>query len=270
MKRTACPRIALMLILAVAQLVVSMASRAEDEPVLVFAAASLKNALDDVAGRYQSATGRAVVVSYAASSTLAKQILAGAPAQIFISADQGWMDLLEKNDAIVPATRQPLLGNELVLVAPKDAVADISLRPGVDLMPQLGDGRLAVAETSAVPAGKYARAALEHLGIWSTLENRLAQAPDVRAALALVARGEAPLGIVYASDAAAEPDVRVLATFPPDTHAPIVYPAALTREAKDERAAAFLDYLSSREAAAIFGRHGFKTLTCANDCNKTN
>lgn len=258
------------LLLALSQLVLAPASRAEDKPIIVFAAASLRNALDDVAARYASTSGRRVAVSYAASSVLARQILAGAPAQLLISADRDWMDYLEKNAAIVPVARRPLLGNALVLVAPKESTVQTILRPGANLTPLLAGGRLAVAETSSVPAGKYAKAALEHLGMWESLQGHLAQASDVRAALALVARGEAPLGIVYASDAAAEPSVRVIGTFPAGSHPPIVYPAALTREVRDEAATSFMAFLSSGAAGAVFARHGFKSLTCADDCRHTN
>lgn len=258
------------LVLVLSQFAQTEGPHAEGKPIIVFAAASLKNALDDVADHYATATGHRVVVSYAASSMLAKQILAGAPAQVFISADQAWMDHLEKNAAIVPTTRRPLLGNSLVLIAPKDSTVQMSLRPGEDLTPLLEGGRLAVAETSSVPAGKYARAALESFGIWPSLQGKLAQASDVRAALALVGRGEAPLGIVYASDAAAEPAVRIVATFPADSHPEIVYPAALTREAHDEDARAFLAFLSSDTAGAVFARYGFRSLTCVDDCRRSN
>ena len=258
------------LALAASQLALSSPTRAESKTITVFAAASLKNALDEVAARFVGATGNRVVISYAASSTLGKQVLAGAPADVFISADQAWMEHLEKNNAIEPASRKPLLSNALVVIAPQESTAQLTLSEGFDLKPLLGDGRLAVAETTSVPAGKYAKAALEHFGAWQSLEPRLAQAPDVRAALALVARGEAPLGIVYASDAAAEPAVRVVATFPAASHPEIVYPIALTREATAVEAAQFVAFAAGIDAANIFARHGFTSLTCDADCRKTN
>lgn len=264
-------RLALAAILTlVAPLLAMNVSRAENRDIVVFAAASMKNALDEVSARYEAQTSKNVVISYAASSTLAKQILAGAPAQVFISADQDWMSFVEQNGAILPGSRRELLGNSLVLIAPKESTAQISIGPGFDLRSQLGDGRLAVAETTAVPAGRYAKAALTHFGVWTSLEDRLAQAVNVRAALALVARGEAPFGIVYATDAAAEPAVRVIATFPADAHPAIVYPAALTKDVIGEDAADFLAFASSTTAAAIFARHGFKSRICANDCRNTN
>lgn len=260
----------LVVIAAASQLAFSSGPRAEGKPIVVFAAASLKNALDDAIARYASAADHRVVVSYAASSTLAKQIVAGAPAQLFFSADQDWMDFLEKNDALAPGTRQQLLGNALVLIAPKDTPVQVTLGPGVDLTSPLNGGRLAVAETTSVPAGKYAKAALTHFGIWAAVEPHLAQAANVRAALALVARGEAPLGIVYATDAAAEPAVRVVATFPADAHPAIVYPVALTKEAASQDASDFLAFLASKTAATIFARHGFTSLACGQGCRDTN
>ncbi len=259
-----------LLAIAASQLAPYSPARAENKTVTVFAAASLKNALDEVATRFLGATGNRVLISYAASSTLAKQVLAGAPADVFISADQAWMDHLEKNSAIASTSRQPLLSNALVVIAPQGSTAQLTLSEGFDLKPLLGDGRLAVAETTSVPAGKYAKAALEHFGAWQSLEPRLAQAPDVRAALALVARGEAPLGIVYASDAAAEPAVRVVATFPAASHPAIIYPIALTSEATSAEAARFVAFAAGIDAANIFARHGFTSLMCDADCRKTN
>jgi len=234
---------------------------ADERGVLVFAAASLKNALDAAAAAYRAATGGEVTVSYAATPALARQIEQGAPAAMLVSADLAWMDYLQERDLIDPATRGNLLGNRLVLVASKDsAVGRVAIGPGLDLAGLLGDGRLAVAEVEAVPAGRYAKAALEKLGVWRAVSGRLAQAENARAALALVSRGEAPLGIVYRTDAVADPDVHVVGTFPADSHPPIVYPVALTVDAP-EPAMAFLAFLRAAPAArAAFARAGFVVL----------
>ncbi len=233
---------------------------AQSRGVLVFAAASLKNAFDAIDASYQRETGKHVTVSLAASSTLAKQIANGAPADIFISADLAWMDYLAKKNLIKPATRKNLLGNELVLIAPKGSAVRVEIEPGFPLARLLGGGRLAMADTSAVPAGIYGKAALEKLGVWASVESRIAQAENVRAALALVALGEAPLGIVYRTDAAVEPNVRVVGVFPDDTHPPIIYPVALTAAAANPDAAGFLEYLESPKAAALFEKQGFRVL----------
>jgi molybdate transport system substrate-binding protein len=233
-------------------------TRAADQEVLVFAAASLKNALDEVSAAYSQETGTKITTSYAASPALAKQIEQGAPAQVFISADLAWMDHLEKAGLIADGTRRNLLGNSLVLVAGKDSPqADVTIGQGFDLAALLGDGRLAVAEVTAVPAGRYAKEALTHFGSWAGVESKLAQAENVRAALALVARGEAPLGIVYRTDAASDPTVRIVGTFPAESHQPIVYPAALTTAGAKEAALGFLSYLSGPAAKAVFEKHGF-------------
>ncbi|HYM73732.1 MAG TPA: molybdate ABC transporter substrate-binding protein [Stellaceae bacterium] len=233
---------------------------AQSKDVLVFAAASLKNALDDIHKQYTTDTGREVSISLAASSQLAKQIEAGAPADIFISADLDWMDYLAQRKLINPETRKNLLGNKLVLIAPKDAAADVKIAPGFDLAGLLAGGKLAMADTAAVPAGKYGKAALEKLGVWSSVSGQIAQAENVRAALALVARKEAPLGIVYQTDAAAEPGVRIVGVFPADTHPPIIYPIALTAGSVNSDAAAFLAYLSSDKAQPLFEKQGFVVL----------
>ncbi|SDW72479.1 molybdate ABC transporter substrate-binding protein [Lysobacter enzymogenes] len=231
------------------------------EPLTVFAAASLKESLDEAAAAYQKQTGQAVRASYAASSALARQIEQGAPADLFFSADLDWMDYLQQRQLLVDASRRNVLGNTLVLIAPKDSKAKApALKPGVDLRPLLGDGRLAVALTASVPAGKYARAAFEKFGVWEQVQPRLAEGENVRAALMLVARGEAPLGVVYGSDAQAEPKVRVLATFPADSHAPIVYPVAVVKASAHPGAAKFAQWLRGKQAAAIFRRHGFAPL----------
>ncbi|TWH03640.1 MULTISPECIES: molybdate ABC transporter substrate-binding protein [Pseudoxanthomonas] len=235
----------------------SGASAAGDAPLTVFAAASLQESLDEAAAAYRQATGVPVRVSYAASSTLARQIEQGAPAQVFFSADDAWMDYLQQRGRIDPGSRQELLGNTLVLVAPRTAAApavDLA-RPGA-LAAALGKGRLAVAQTQTVPAGKYARQALQALGHWPAVQGRLAEAESVRVALMLVARGETPLGVVYASDARAEPRVQVVATFPAGSHPPIIYPVAAVAPATPA-ARGFVRWLAGPQARAIFARHGF-------------
>jgi molybdate transport system substrate-binding protein len=232
---------------------------AQSHDILVFAAASLKNALDAVDEQYRHETGKHAAIAYAASSTLAKQIEAGAPADIFISADLAWMDYLQQRNLIDIKSRVDLLGNRLLLIAPKDSPVAATIGPGFPLARLLGDGRLALADPDSVPAGRYARAALEKLGVWDAVKDRLAPAADVRAALVLVARGEAPLGIVYQTDAAAEPKVRVVASFPEDTHPPIVYPMALTTTT-GPGAAEFAAYLRSPAARPLFEKQGFTVL----------
>src|SRR5262245_28964759 len=237
-------------------LALSAIAHAQQAPV-VFAAASLKNALDEVV------TLAAVkpVISYGASSALAKQIESGAPAQMFISADLDWMDYLEQRKLIRNATRKSILGNKLVLIAPAASTVKAAIGPGFPLASLLGDGRLATADPAHVPAGKYTKEALEKLGVWTSVAGKLAATENVRVALALVARGEAPLGTVYATDAASEPKVRVVAAFPDGLHAPIVYPAALTSTAPASGPAAdFLALLSSPTARAVFQKHGFAPL----------
>jgi len=236
----------------------SFAARAADEPVVVFAAASLKNALDEAAAAWAKETGGITRISYAGSNVLAKQIEAGAPADLFISADLAWMDYAAKNGTIRSESRVNLLRNAIVLVAAKGAGLRVTLEPGTDLSAALAGGRLAMGNVEAVPAGKYGRAALEKLGAWDRVKGQVAQAENVRAALLLVSRGEAPLGIVYATDAASDPGVEVVATFPADSHPPIVYPAALTKDSgQAERAASFLGFLRSPAARPLFERQGF-------------
>ena len=227
------------------------------EPVTVFAAASLKNALDEASAAWTKATAKTTRISYGGSNALAKQIEAGAPADLFVSADLAWMDYAEKNGTIRPGTRVNLLRNAIVLVAPKGSGHKLTLEPGVDLARALAGGRLAMGNVEAVPAGKYGRAALEKLGAWDGVKDRIAQAENVRAALLLVARGEAPLGIVYATDAASEPGVEVVATFSEGSHPPIVYPVALTKDSGNADAATFLSYLRSPAARPFFERQGF-------------
>jgi len=227
-------------------------------PLDVFAAASLRGSLDEAATLYERESGQPVRVSYAGSSALARQIEQGAPADVFISADLDWMDWLQARDLIDEATRLELLGNALVLIAPTSAAPPaVNLNPGVDLIPLLGDGHLALALTASVPAGKYARAAFESFGIWRAVQPRIAEAENVRAALLLVARGEAPLGVVYASDAKAEPRVAVLATFPANSHPAIIYPIAILRASQHPKARDFVTWLQQPAALGIFRRHGF-------------
>lgn len=228
-------------------------------PLTVFAAASLKESMDEAAAAYGAATGQPVRVSYAASSALARQIARGAPADVFVPADLEWMDALQSKALVDRATRTELFGNRLVLVVPADSPArPIALRPGVDLRSLLGArGRIALGMVESVPAGRYARAGLESLGIWDQLAPRIAGVESVRAALMLVARGEVPLGVVYASDARAEPRVRVLATFPAGSHPEIVYPAARVTASRHPQAAGFVSWLGSPAARGIFQRHGF-------------
>ena len=246
--------------LALAVCLVAPLSVAAEKPVTVFAAASLKTALDAAAAAWEEESGTGMRIAYAASSSLARQISHGAPADVFISANSQWMDYLAKKDLIEPESRRALFSNTLVLIAPAESAASLTLGPAVDLNALLGNGRLAVANIAAVPAGQYAKQALDHLGLWRQVEGRLAQAQDVRGALALVARGEVPAGVVYGSDAQAEPAVRVLATFPPESHDPIVYPAALVSPAAHPEAAVFLAYLASEDGARHFLSRGFERL----------
>ena len=227
--------------------------------LVVFAAASLKNALDAINAQWQEETGKSAKISYAASNTLAKQIEEGAPAQMFISADIPWMDYVEKKDLIKTETRSNLLGNRIVLIAPKDKAKAVDIKPGFDLAKLLGDGRLAVANVESVPAGKYAKASLQKLGIWDSVSGRLAHADNVRGALSFVSRGEAPAGIVYQTDAAADKGVTIIGMLPEGTHPPIIYPIALTKSAGPD-AAAFLAYIKSAKAKPLFEKEGFTVL----------
>jgi molybdate transport system substrate-binding protein len=233
---------------------------AQEKSIVVFAAASLKNALDEVDGLFTKQSGIKVVSSYAASSSLMKQIQQGAPADVFLSADVDWMDYGIKHNLIKGDTRQDLLGNRLVLIAPKDSkIGNVTIGPGLDLAALAGSGRIATGDVRAVPAGLYAKAALEKLGIWSSVESKIAMAENVRAALVLVARGEAPLGIVYETDAKVDPSVKIIGVFPEDSHPPIIYPVAMTKDAKPD-AAQYLAFLTTPEAKAVFERYGFRVL----------
>jgi molybdate transport system substrate-binding protein len=235
-------------------------SSAQVKEPLVFAAASMKNALDEVAAQWQRETGKKVVISYAASNTLIKQIEQGAPADIFISADLDWMEFGEQHGLIKVESRSNLLGNRIVLIAPKASTFTVAITPRFDLAGALKGGRLAMGNVDAVPAGKYGKAALEKLGVWDGVKDKIAQADNVRAALLLVARGEAPLGIVYQTDASSDPTVRIVGTFPEDSHAPITYPVALTKTSSNPDAQAFLSYIRSAAAKPAFERQGFTVL----------
>ncbi|MAF28167.1 MAG: molybdate ABC transporter substrate-binding protein [Croceicoccus sp.] len=224
---------------------------------IVLAAASMHDALEDAADVWAVRGHPRPVLSFAASSALARQIEAGAPADIFVSADEDWMDVLERADLLRRDTRAVLATNRLVIVASAGSGVSLTPNPGFPLAEALGAGRLAVAETETVPAGRYARAALVRLGVWDDVADRLAPAENVRAALQLVARGAAPLGIAYATDAASEPAVRIAGTFPPGSHSPIRYPVALLKGGTNAEAEAFQRFLLSDEGAAIFARHGF-------------
>jgi molybdate transport system substrate-binding protein len=228
---------------------------------VIFAAASMKTALDAVAAAWSAETGLTPAISYAASPVLAKQIEQGAPADIFVSADLQWMDYLEKAKLIRPGTRRNLLGNSLVLIAPADATTELKIGPGFDLAGAVGEGKLAVCTIASCPGGVYARESLENLGVFSALEPKLAQADNIRGALALVARGEAPFGIVYLTDAKAEPKVKVVDTFPDATHSPIIYPVAIVADSKNKDAVRLTAYLTSQAATKILLAQGFRILS---------
>ncbi|WP_312952400.1 molybdate ABC transporter substrate-binding protein [Superficieibacter sp.] len=233
---------------------------ADDAKVTVFAAASLTNAMQDIAAEYKKEKNVEVVSSFASSSTLARQIEAGAPADLFISADQKWMDYAVDKKAIDTASRETLLGNSLVVVAPKASkLGDVTIDGKTQWTRLLDGGRLAVGDPDHVPAGIYAKEALQKLGAWDTLSPKLAPAEDVRGALALVERNEAPLGIVYGSDAVASKGVKVVGTFPEDSHQKVEYPLAIIDGHKNATVSAFYDYLKGPQASAIFKRYGFTT-----------
>jgi molybdate transport system substrate-binding protein len=233
---------------------------AQSGDVTVFAASSLATALDDVVRAWRESSGKTAVVSYAASSVLAKQIEQGAPADVFVSADTDWMDYAVSKKTINEPSRVNLLGNSIVLIAPKDSGIDnVTIAQGFDLAKLAGDGRIATGDVKSVPVGRYAKAALQKLGAWQAAEPKFAMAESVRAALTLVARGEANLGIVYATDAKVEPGVKIVGTFPADSHPAIIYPVAATVTAKggtDD----YLAFLRSTAAKAILEKYGFKFL----------
>ena len=234
---------------------------AQSASLTVFAAASMKNALDEANAAFTKASGTKVVASYAATSALMKQIEQGAPADVFVSADLQWMDYGIEKKLVQQTTRVDLLGNSLVLIAPANsATGNVTIARDLDLAKLLGDGRLVTGDVRAVPVGRYAKAALESLGLWQAAEQKIAMTENVRVALALVARAEAPLGIVYSTDARVEPQVKVVGTFPAGSHPPIVYPVAATAGAKPQ-AEPYLAFLRSAAAKAIFERHGFTFLS---------
>jgi molybdate transport system substrate-binding protein len=225
--------------------------------VTVFAASSLKEALDEQARAFRVATGHKAIVSYAASNALARQIEAGAPADVFISADVNWMDYLGERTLLAPGTRANLLRNVLVLVAPAASTATLRIAPNFGLAAALGPEKLAMANPDGVPAGRYGRSALESLGVWKSVEGQVARAESVRAALMLVSRGEAPFGIVYRTDALADKGVRIVDAFPPGSHPAIVYPIALVAGSRSPAGPALLAYLRSAPARAVWEKHGF-------------
>lgn len=234
---------------------------AQDKTITIFAAASMKNALDDIGAAFTKQSGVKVVASYAASSALIKQIEQGAPADVFASADLDWMDYGTQKKLVQDATRVNLLGNSLVLIAPKESKLTAKIAPAFPLAALIGEGHLAMANTDSVPAGKYGKAALTKLGVWDQVSGKIAQAENVRAALTLVSRGEAPLGIVYATDARSDPNVKVLDIFPEDTHPPIIYPVAETVGSTNKDAGAFLAFLKSSAARGVFEAQGFRVLS---------
>jgi len=231
-----------------------------ERPTLrVFAAASLTNVLDELSAAWEKNGGMPVKTSYAASSVLARQIEAGGRADVFISADQEWMDYLQSRNLVDKPTRRNLVGNRLVLIAPSDSTLQLKIAPGFDLAGALGKRRLATADPDTVPVGRYARSALVTLGVWDEVQDRLVRADNVRSAMMFVARGESPLGIVYATDALADSEVRIVDTFPENTHAPITYPGATIRGARAE-AIAYLNYLASPAVRDTWRRFGFGEL----------
>jgi molybdate transport system substrate-binding protein len=239
---------------------VSVAGAADEpKPVLVFAASSLTNVVDELGQAYTARTRVPVKASYAASSVLAKQIEAGAPADIFFSADTDWVDYVDQRKLLKAGTRRNVVANRLVLIAPTDSSLQVKIAPHFDLAGALGQGKLATGDPDSVPVGKYAKAALENLGAWDAVSSHIVRAENVRAALAFVARGEAALGIVYETDAKAENRVKVIGVFPENTHPPITYPIALTTGASAD-AAKFVAYVTSSEGAKIFRKYGFKPL----------
>jgi molybdate transport system substrate-binding protein len=244
------------LLAAALSLCAGFAPAAEKQPVVVFAAASLTDAVTEVGASFTKETGIPIKHSFAASSALARQIEAGAPAGVFFPADEEWMDYLEKKQLLAPGTRRDVLGNKLVLIAPANSTASVKISTGPALLAAIGTSRVATGDPDSVPVGKYAKAALTKLEIWDQVQARLVRAENVRGALAYVARGEAPFGIVYLTDAKVEPKVKLLDTFPANTHPPIRYPIALTTKA-DANARRFAQYVTSKPASVVFEKYGF-------------
>lgn len=230
---------------------------ADKGSITIFAAASTTNAITDIAELYERETGATMRHSFASSSTLAKQIAQGAPADVYISANPKWMTYVEDKGLIEPGSRFNLLGNRIVLIAPKDSDIQLKIEPGFDLSGILGDGKLAMGDPDHVPAGIYGKQALETLSAWKTVKPKVARSKDVRAALALVERGECPLGVVYATDAAGSKKIKVVGTFPENSHPPIVYPVALVKDSTSKQARSFLSFLKTTPAKTIFEKYGF-------------
>jgi molybdate transport system substrate-binding protein len=254
-----------LMILAAAVFALGVASltgvaRAQPHPLTVYAAASLQNVMKEIGATYTKATGTPVSFSFAGSSTLARQIVEGAPVDLFISADPQWMDYVQSKGLVEGASRVDLLTNHLALIAPKPSTVTLKIAPGFPIAKALGDGRLAMADPDAVPAGLYGKAALIKLGVWPQVEARVAKGDSVRAALVFVAKGEAPLGVVYDTDAKIDPDVRIVDLFPDDTHPPILYPAAVIVSPQSPAARTFLTYLQSPSARQVFTRYGFRAV----------
>jgi molybdate transport system substrate-binding protein len=243
-----------------ALMLLGTASSFASNKINVFAAASLKNALDAVTASWTAESAKEATVTYAASPALAKQIENGAPADVFLSADLTWMRYLTDKNLVTPGTEIKLLGNQIVLIVPKDSIAEIKIEKDFKLSDLLGPGKLAMGNIESVPAGKYGKAALESLGVWATVKDKVAQAENVRAALKLVSTGEAVAGVVYRTDAHSDKTVKVLGTFPEDSHAPIIYPAAVIATSKNSDAVEFLRYLQTDKAKAIFEGEGFTVL----------
>jgi molybdate transport system substrate-binding protein len=236
-------------------------AKAQDQSLTIFAAASLKNALDDINAAFSKTTGVKVTTSYEASSALATQIEAGAPVDVFISADLRWMNYMANLNLIKPETRFNFLSNKLVLIAPTSSKLDkVEIKKGFDIAKLAGDGRIAVADVKAVPAGVYAKAALRTLGAWDAAEPKLAQGMNVRATLAFVARDETPIGIVYETDAKVEPKVKIIGVIPDNSYPPVTYPVAATAASKSEQTQRYLSFLRTSTAKAIFERYGFSYL----------
>lgn len=243
--------------LIISALMLSPLALAQAESIRIFAAASTTNAVGDIINAYTGETGKAVVPSFASSSTLAKQIDQGAPADVFLSANPKWMDFIEGKKLVEPGTRTNLLGNRITLIQPLSGKLSIEISKAMDLAGILGDDKLAMGDPDHVPAGIYGRKALESLGLWDSVSPKVARAKDVRAALALVERAEAPLGIVYATDAAISKKIKVVAVFPEETHPPIIYPACIIKGKAGDDAKAFFEFLKSPKAAEIFKIYGF-------------
>jgi molybdate transport system substrate-binding protein len=244
-------------LLAATSLLCASPSRGEGKRLIVFAAASLKEALERIGAGFRKETGSAIAVSVAGSGQLAQQIAAGAPADVFFSADERWMDWLAERDGLRAGTRRGILGNALVLIVPEISPMVMQPKPGFPIAAMLGTGRLAMGDPRTVPAGRYAKQALEKLGVWEGIASKIAATDNVRAALALVSRGECDVGIVYATDAKADPSVRVAGVFPPESHDPIVYPVAVTKASTHPNSGDFIKYLQTGEAQQVFRDAGF-------------